>query len=373
MRSLSPGRLALLWAAGAIVLSSAMASWGAAGVERMNPTVPDALLFRGWARWDAGWYAEIAQNGYWYQPGQQSPVAFFPAYPLAIAAVASLGLDVHVAGVLLTMACGTLGLWLFAKWAERVTSAHNARWAVLLLGAYPFSYYLYGAMYADALFLLFAAGAFLMVERGSPAGASLWGMVATAARPIAPGVVLGLLARQLERRRQAGERWRLVDLTPALSGLGLVAFMVYQWHRFGEPFAFVEVQSAEHWAQPPGWRTWLKLELFEALFPRVPFWAGVRMVAHALAAICALALVIPTWRRLGAGYAIYVALVVGIPAVSTKDFMGVGRYLIAAFPLFVTLALLLEHRPRLRAATVVLGACCMLLLSRAFATGAYIS
>ena len=30
-----------------------------------------------------------------------------------------------------------------------------------------------------------------------------------------------------------------------------------------------------------------------------------------------------------------------IPAVSSKDFQGLGRYVIAAFPLFLTLALLL--------------------------------
>src|SRR5947209_18887825 len=40
-----------------------------------------------WVRWDAGWYREIVRHGYRYYPGVQSSVAFFPAYPLAIAAL----------------------------------------------------------------------------------------------------------------------------------------------------------------------------------------------------------------------------------------------------------------------------------------------
>lgn len=350
-----------------------MAMWGASTVAPHSPDVPDALLIRGWARWDAGWYAEIARNGYWYRPGEQSPIAFFPAYPLAVAALTKLGLDVYVAGVALTMACGAMGLWLFGHWAERVTSRENARWAVMLLGGYPFSYYLYGAMYADALFLLFCAGAFLLLEGGATGRSALFGAVATAARPIAPGVVIGLLTRQLERRRLAAERWRASDFVPLLASAGLFAFIAFQWSRFDDPLAFVHVQSAKHWEQPPGWRSWLKVEFFQTLFPRVPFWLGVRLVAHAVAALGALALVVPTWRRLGVGYAVYVALVVGIPAVSTKDFMGVGRYVIAAFPLFVTLASLLEPRPRLRRTVVIASTAIMVLLAGAFGRGEYIS
>src|ERR1700676_2916354 len=31
-----------------------------------------------WARWDAGWYLQIAQHGYSFVPAKQSNVAFFP-------------------------------------------------------------------------------------------------------------------------------------------------------------------------------------------------------------------------------------------------------------------------------------------------------
>jgi len=43
-----------------------------------NQTLVDIFL-----RWDAGWYAGIAKDGYhWAGPDTQSSVAFFPLYPL---------------------------------------------------------------------------------------------------------------------------------------------------------------------------------------------------------------------------------------------------------------------------------------------------
>ncbi|MBL9037864.1 MAG: hypothetical protein JNG84_05045, partial [Archangium sp.] len=40
--------------------------------------LPSTPLIVGLTQWDASWYADIAEDGYWYVPGQQSPVAFFP-------------------------------------------------------------------------------------------------------------------------------------------------------------------------------------------------------------------------------------------------------------------------------------------------------
>ncbi len=64
----------------------------------------------------------------------------------------------------------------------------------------------------------------------------------------------------------------------------------------------------------------------------------------------------------------YTLLVVAIPACSSKDFQRLGRYVMAAFPLFLSAALLLEGRPRLRWA--VLGGFAVTLGALAVALGA---
>lgn len=328
----------------------------------------DALV-----RWDAGWYGEIAQHGYWLRPGQQSPVAFFPLYPLAIRAVAALGLNRWVAASLLSLAFALGGLLLFRKWAQgRAPGAASHAWWLLAL--YPFTTYLYGVVYSDALFLVLVVGAFLALEDDRPGVATLLGGLATACRPVAPAVVVGLLARSVERRVRAGQPVRAVDLVPGLAGLGLAAYMTYLGVTFADPLAFVHVQGAPGWDQPPGWDSWLKLAAFRAIFTgQVEAAVVFRLTSHATMTALALALTVPTFRRLGVGYGLYALCVVGIPAVSSKDFQGLGRYVIAAFPLFLTAALLLAERPRLRWAVLGVSAVALAGCALALGAGAYVS
>ncbi len=334
--------------------------------------VPPVAFIEALIRWDAGWYGEIAQNGYWIKPGEQSPVAFFPLYPLLIRAVTWLGLNRWVAAVTVSFLCAMAGLWVFARWAKQL-SPNVWQSAFWLLALYPFAEYLYGVVYSDALFLVLAVGAFYALERDRPVVATLLGALACACRPVAPAVVVGLLVRSLERRWVKGDGFRLTDFLPALAGLGLLAWMTFLQLRFDDPLAFAHVQGVPGWDQPPGWHAWLKLYWFDTMFPKVDPAVGLRLGGHALVTVLALVLVIPTFKRLGVGYGLFTLLVVGIPAVSSKDFQGLGRYVIAAFPLFLTLALLLERRPVLRRGVFVVFALTLGALAIALGAGAYVA
>lgn len=357
------------------LLSIALATLGAVlypPTQWLPADLPNVAFVDALVRWDAGWYGEIAQNGYWLKPGEQSPVAFFPLYPTTIGLLTKLGLNRWVAGSLLSLFCALGGLWTFAHWAKKLAPAH-ALTAFWLLTLYPFAEYLYGVVYSDAMFLLMVVGAFLSLERGRPWLAAALGACATACRPVAPAVVIGLLARSVELRRKQGLPLRVIDLVPALSGLGLACFMAYLQWRFDDPLAFAHVQGVPGWDQPPGWQSWLKVEWFRIMFPRVAPLVAIRLGGHALITLCALALVVPTFKRLGWGYGLYTLLVVGIPAVSSKDFQGLGRYVIAAFPLFLTTALLLAERPRMRRGLLAVFAATLALLAFALGAGGYVA
>ncbi|WNG19380.1 hypothetical protein [Cystobacter fuscus] len=326
----------------------------------------------GWYAYDSGWYSHIVEHGYFYRRGEQSSVAFFPLYPLVVRAVYWLGLDVHQAGVLVTLLCGPLSVLLFLRWARTRVEPTTAFQAALLLALYPFTFFIYGVMYSDALFILVVVAAFILLEEGRLGPAVVLGALATAARPVAPAVVVGLLARRLEWKRERGLPWTAVDLLPLLSALGFVSFMLYLQWRFQEPLAFAKVQAA--WGQVPGWRSWLKVSWFKSVFspestPDFVLW----ICLHAALSLGALALVWPTFKRLGWGYGAFCAVMVGIPVVSTKDFMGMGRYLLSAFPLFLTAAVLLRERPRLRRGILVVSSVSLLLLSTAFGLNYYFS
>jgi hypothetical protein len=361
---------ALLACTVAVSVTSRLFPEGHSPARATWPELPPPL---GWVRYDGGWYAHIATQGYSYTPGEQSSVAFFPVYPLVLRGFTSLGVDTFLAGVLLTMVCGVLALVLFTHWARSRADEATVRDAGLLLALYPFAFFLYGAMYSDALFLLLIVGAFLLLERGHLLLAVLLGAMATAARPVAPALVLGLLARRLEWKHERGLRWSAVDLLPVLAATGFLLYVFYLWRTFGEPFAFVKVQSAPGWDQMPGWRTWAKVRWFQSFSWGMETGDFLRLVGHAAFTLGALALLWPTVKRLGWGYGLYSAAIVGLPTLSSKDFMGMGRYLLAAFPLFLTLALLLRERPRLRLATMALSGGLMVALAAAFGAAQYVS
>jgi hypothetical protein len=308
---------------------------------------------QGWARWDSGWYAAIAEHGYTFSTETQSSVAFFPSYPLLMMAGRAV-LPVYVVGYLVTVVSGLISCLLFARWSLDRMPRTPAVIAVVLLMVYPYSYYLYGAVYSDALFLACTLGAFLLLDRGHPLLAGLVGICASAGRPVGIAVLVGLVVRSVELAGQRAPRspvqgrrgasgphsrarravmavrqvtWR--DSWVLLAGAGLGGWCLYQWVRFGNPLAFVAAQAA--WDQGSGVDVWLKFAFFRDLATFSPQ-AIAKLAVPGVALILALTLLPRVTRRFGWGYASYAALVLVIPLLGSRDFLGVGRYLFVCFP-----------------------------------------
>src|SRR5262245_41772623 len=66
--------------------------------SRLLPSNP---WLDGWVRWDSMWYRDIALRGYFFTPGEESSVAFFPVYPLLIRALTQIMGAPSRAGVLI--------------------------------------------------------------------------------------------------------------------------------------------------------------------------------------------------------------------------------------------------------------------------------
>lgn len=369
--------------------------------------------FEGWVRWDAFWYRGIARDGYWYEPGAQSPVAFFPAYPMLVRAVGQVIPNLFVAGIVATAACGLVATRALWSWLTARMSVRAATTTVVLFLVYPFSWYLFGAVYADALFLAAAIGAFVAVDRDRMWLAGLIGFVASAARPTGVAVAVGLVLVTLEKRNRArwlvasavdatvdaagggaggavrtraapvrSRWWRRFDprgLTrrdaPVLLAFGgVVAYATYLGVRFGHPLLFSEIQGVKGWDQPAGWSTWLKVPMWRKLGEAPTSDAAVMMVVQALLTVGALALVPRVARRFGWGYGAYVLFVVALPVLGSKDFVGLGRYLLPAFPVIALLGEALSRRSApVRVLALVASGAAMLTLASFFARGWYLS
>lgn len=348
--------------------------------------VPSGRLgwLQAWSWWDGEWYVDIARRGYYFIPGRMSSVAFFPAYPLLIRGLSPVVGDSVLAGFLITLGCGVAGCVAFYAWAHERLGREKARAALPLLLAYPCSFYLFGALYADALVLLLAVCAFVLLEHERPLLAGVVGALATATRPVGIAVAVGLWLRALERRgllrrgALAGESVRstLARLRPdaglLLAPAGLAVYCTYLWVRFGQPLAFVEAESG--WRQTPGWRTWLKVEWF-ARMARAPYVDAphAHLVLNALVSVVALALVGLVFRRVSPAYGWFVLVLLVGATVSTMDFVGMGRYVMTAFPLFAAVADGVADRPAVRRALLVGGAVLLVVTTQFHARNMLIS
>jgi hypothetical protein len=375
-----PGRAGERWRASLVALAVATAvylvvglsvahlPWS--GIEPRTRFFPGRTWLEGWVHFDAGWYYEIAENGYSFADGRQTPVAFFPAYPLLMRAVGDVLGSWLLAGVLVTLASGVAAAALFHAWLRHKLSPPAAWTALLLFLLYPYAFFLYGAVYADALFIAAAIGSFLLVERDRPWLAGLVGAVATAARPLGFVLLVGLALRLVERRGGLRRvRWR--DAGVLVAGLGIGSFCLYLWGRFGSPLAFLEAQEA--WAQEAGWRTWLKVQFFRDIADARSPAAWLVFAAHPALTLASLALVPRVVRRFGWGYGVFTLLVVGLAALGTKNFFGMARYVLAAFPVFAVAGDWLAARPRLRVAGLAAAALLLAVASSHFARGHYLS
>lgn len=309
------------------------------------------------ARWDAGWYASIWDNGYHLNPGHQSNVAFFPAFPILIKLL-TLAAPVHpfvMAYIVNMLLCWTAMLVLHRLCLLEFSDSKIADRAVLYLALFPTAFFFY-APYSESLFLFLSVSAFYFARRDAWFKAGVLAGLASATR--VTGILLwGVLGLTwLYRHGWAFSRlykfqaWRnaLLALRSdyrnfiylCFSPLGLMAYMLFLYATFDRPLAFIDVQSS--WNRSPvgfwdvipsafisvlddPWRSLTRLGPAVALVNLSAFF--VALVASVL-----------IWARLGPAYGLLGLLGILIPA--STGLASLARYCIVLFPVFISLALL---------------------------------
>lgn len=379
----------------------------------------------GYARWDGGWYHQIAACGYYYAPlevkpdgkerlAYQTPVPFFPLYPLLMRGLAwplssPPGANEHgrprkpwtaglLAGMLISLLAGTAYIQLTLRWAARWMSADAALTVALTLLCYPISFLLVGPIYAEALFGLLALLAFRLLEDDRLWAAALIGALATATRPVGLGLAIGLCVGALERsgvlsrRPSAGfvgslipkvdlSRWRWSDLWMGISALGGFAYFLFLMQFGGDGPGQVAVTkvytmsgSAEGWYMTPGPEVWLKYEAWRQLFWKPWGLKQVLILFHMGLAVVGFAALPAIIRRFGWGMATFVFIALGLPTLASKDCFAMARYLLVCFPVFAVVGLMLADLSwRLRLAVFASGLCGMGWFASRFARWYYVT
>lgn len=309
------------------------------------------------ARFDAGWYFQIARNGYQYVEGGRSNLAFFPVYPTLMGWLGRLfgGRQQHyyMAGVLVSWVAFVLAMVWLRKLAELDLKRRDADRAALFAAVFPFAFF-FGVVYSESLFLLALVLTCygFRTRRWWLAGSAGAVMTATRVNGI---MALPALAWMAWRSAEPTRRDRVAALAAlALVCAGIGGYSVFVYSLSG---SFTEWSSSiSRWGYHPGGVPFapfvrlIRLGLFHPYQYLVGEGAAPYDVLNGVTALVFAASIPFVWLRLGAGYGLLMLANLWLP-LSSGAFEGMGRYCAVLFPWFIWAATI--KSPAVRAAVLV--------------------
>ena len=225
--------------------------------------------------YDGTHYWNIIDHGYWVSNDDQSPIAFFPGYPILAALVAwatgsgaKLAL-VATSNLALVAALALLSAYLRARYPDEPAATRIA--SVALVGFWPVGFY-FRMAYSESLFLAMMVLLLLGLTRRWPVWVlALLAGAATGVRAVGVAASAAVMVHVLwdGSRGPLRARLALAAVLAPLTCWGLLAFVAFQYFAFGNPLAFAEAQRHwRHYTPAPGdlGPKWLRLALAEPIW-----------------------------------------------------------------------------------------------------------
>jgi len=324
------------------------------------------------ANFDAAHYFAVAQHGY---SGSVVQRAFFPLFPLLIAAVHGLlhlvGVTVSyaLAGTVVAIACAYGALRALRALLALDLGAHAAERYVWLLVVLPYAFILL-APYTESVLLLTSVGSLLAARKQRWWLAGALGAAAGACR--LPGLIVfpALLVEYAYQVRRSEHRLSADALGIALAPLGAVAY--FAWLAFHGGIGTYSRAYAVGWPYRKFTLNVLK-PLYNPILAHVFHATTVPSTSLAdalglISFIATVALLAWGWKRLRPSYRVYAVLSVVVPLLTTIT-EGLGRYYLVIFPLSLLAANFAQEHPRLLRPAVCLGIAGEIVLTALFVAG----
>jgi len=280
-----------------------------------------------WERFDTLWYLHIAQTGY----DRQGAIVFYPLYPALIRLLSWLLHPLLAAALAVSTVATFFFVWGLLELIRLDLPERTANRALLLLAVWPGSFILF-AGYADSLVMALSVWSLCFARTARWPWAGLLGFFAGSAKAV--GAVVALPLAWLAWRKDRRQLW-----TAVAPGLGPALFSL--WIRragFGSSAA----AYAAHWHTHVAW-PWQTLAASVRGFFASPPNLILRINFVFLALACGLLLV----RRLPVEYRLYALASLALFLTKSTDplLQSTVRYILAVFPAFIALAIVLEKRP----------------------------
>jgi hypothetical protein len=348
-------------------------------------------LLNSWAHWDGVWYIKIASNGYAASDGS---VAFFPLYPLLVRWLGVLFRNnLVISGMLVSLVCFFVAVWLLYRLVARDFGDRVAYRTVWFISIFPTAFY-WQAVYSESLFLMLSVACIMWAREERWKLAGLAGLLAVLTRSAGFLLLVPMTVCYFEQRDWKLRRIDAQSATLLMVVEGLMVWMAYLSLGFGRPLLFAQVQ--DQWRRSlniPTTAIWRGLQSAvqggrqiisrqtRHLYWPSPDANSVMPLAYAnLMNLTALAIAgLAIWyglRRLPVAYSAFAIAAVGYPLLFPARFqplLSMPRFVLAAFPLFISIALYTDERPRTRVVVSVVFLIGLVLLTGKFAVFSWVA
>jgi hypothetical protein len=218
-----------------------------------------------WGVWDTGWYSNISQNGYVINSldqviSQQTSIAFFPLYPLLMRFLGSIVGNDYIAGLIISNLFLIVSCIYLYRLVRLDSDEDSAIRSIKYLLLFPVSFILSG-VFTEAMYLALTLMCFYYARIGRWQLAGIMGFFLSLTRSTGVLIVLPLLYEGLMPLLKENKglksfknaRGKILPLFYlSLIPLGMISFMIFNYHLTGDFMAFAHAQITwgRHLANP---------------------------------------------------------------------------------------------------------------------------
>lgn len=299
-----------------------------------------------WSNFDGRHFLSLAHSGY-STPTTYQLYAFFPVFPWLIRNLNIFGSEL-VTALIISNLCSFLALIVLYKLVRLDFSKKIATTSLLLLGIFPTAFFL-GAAYSESLFLLLIVSAFLAIRKKQLLIACILASIASATR--FSGILLWP-AIILEVYQANGSQLSKLIRKPSsifllFPPLGLFSYMNFLYLKTGNALYFLTGQTGSEGS----WLVQKIILLYQVFFRYLKMLIFINhrdplfftVLLEFIVGAVFISLIIMSFKKLRQSYAIYSLLIYIVPTF-TGSFASLPRYVLAAFPVFILLAVWFERQ-----------------------------
>jgi len=305
-------------------------------------------FFKYWARWDSGFYLDIAEKGYFWDAAKNLfNTTFFPLYPFLIRILNFLFNENNFyTGIFISTVASLFACFYLYKLAKLDLEKRDAFRSIFYFLIFPTAIFL-AAIYTESLFLLESIACFYYARKNKWLVSGIFGFFAALTRP--QGILLFpvLLLEYLEQREFKFKKIQFNVLWTLLIPAGLGIYMYYLNLKFKNPFLFIFAQSSwDRNLNTTLTSIWNTLSEYYHNF----FFPGKESFAHHISEdldfiffLSFLILSFVIFFKLRMSYGFYIFLSLLLPLL-TNTLLSFGRFSLVLFPTFIWFAKISKNR-----------------------------